>query len=389
MQTESTPSKPPRQPSSLACVPCRRRHLKCDAQMPACSRCQASSTECVYVRSRRGLRSRGKEPPSQLLNDDIPMFNADAFADWLNATSLPQDLETERALLQSLDTPQTLDIPSLTDDALSWPEPERLGAPDVAYDPMVQLYYQNFHRSHPVLIPRRALQSPLRERLPAYLLSIVRYIGAHYYPDPLFKESYRAAAYEVLSAPVKDGFRVQGVLLLAIVEHAHGSEDAARLTLDSAITDALDLGMNRAPFAREHSAGDSVLEESWRRTYWELYVVDGLLAAMGEQGVFRLWHQKTGVKMPCAEHMYNAAINVVPNPQTLDDMQREWAFGDSTQASSFAYRIQAVRNLGQVLEANRALDVDMEAKVETVDAALFSAVMQLPTAYDSSSVDEM
>ncbi|EAU34818.1 conserved hypothetical protein [Aspergillus terreus NIH2624] len=317
------------------------------------------------------------------------MFSADAFADWLNATSLPQDLETERALLQSLDTPQTLDIPSLTDDALSWPaEPARPSAPDIAYDPMVQLYYQNFHRSHPVLVPRRALQSPLRARLPAYLPAIMRYIGAHYYPDPLFKESYRAAAYEALAAP-KDGFRVQALLLLAIVEHAHGSEDAARRSLDSAITDALALGMNRAPFAREHAAGDAVLEESWRRTYWELYVVDGLLAAMSEQGVFRLGQQKTGVKMPCAEHMYNAAVDVVPNPHTLDDMEREWAFGDGSHASSFAYRIQAVRNLGQVLEVNRSLDVDTEATVEAVDAALFSAVMRLPSAYDSSSVDEM
>lgn len=271
---------------------------------------------------------------------------------------------------------------------------------------MVQLYYQNFHRSHPVLVPRRALQSPLRARLPAYLPAIMRYIGAHYYPDPLFKESYRAAAYEALAAS-KDGFRVQALLLLAIVEHAHGSEDAARRSLDSAITDALALGMNRAPFAREHAAGDAVLEESWRRTYWELYVVDGLLAAMSEQGVFRLGQQKTGVKMPCAEHMYNAAVDVsrlpgpsfaltnagdgqvVPNPHTLDDMEREWAFGDGSHASSFAYRIQAVRNLGQVLEVNRSLDVDTEATVEAVDAALFSAVMRLPSAYDSSSVDEM
>ncbi|KAL4893277.1 putative C6 transcription factor [Aspergillus ambiguus] len=396
MQTESTPSKPPiRQPSSLACVPCRRRHLKCDAQMPACSRCQASSTECVYVRSRRGLRNRNRDPPSQLLNDDIPLFNADAFADWLNATSLPQDLDTERALLQSLDTPQTLDIPSLTEDAVSWPDPGRLIAPDVAYDPMVQLYYQNFHRSHPVVVPRRALQSPLRERMPPYLLDIMRYVGAHYYPDPLFKESFRQSAYEVLSAStVKDGFKVQGMLLLAIVEHAHGREDSAYLTIETAITQALELGMNHTQFAKEHSGGDFILEESFRRTFWELYVVDGLLAAMGEQGNFRLYHQRNPVELPCAEQMYNTAVQIVPNTQTLDDMQHDWAFGDATHASSFAYRVQAVRNLGQVLDVNRSLDENMEARVEMVDATLFSSLMRLPSsqggaAYDSSSLDEM
>lgn len=50
-----------RPPSSLACVVCRRRHLKCDARMPICSRCQASQTECRYVQSRRGLRSRNSK----------------------------------------------------------------------------------------------------------------------------------------------------------------------------------------------------------------------------------------------------------------------------------------------------------------------------------------
>lgn len=91
----SASSKPSRQPSSLACVTCRRRHLKCDAQMPVCSRCQASHTECRYIQSRRGLRTKNGDPPQQLLDDNASLFSGidpDAFSDWLSGTALTSDL---------------------------------------------------------------------------------------------------------------------------------------------------------------------------------------------------------------------------------------------------------------------------------------------------------
>lgn len=94
-------------------------------------------------------------------------------------------------------------------------------------------------------------------------------------------------------------------------------------------------------------------------------------------------------------------MQVIPNTQTLEDMQRHWAFGnEKQQPSSFAYRIEAVRSLGRVMEVNRSLDMDVEEKVETIDAALFAAMMRLSssqgasiatttTVYDSSNLDEM
>ena len=46
------------------------------------------------------------------------------------------------------------------------------------------------------------------------------------------------------------------------------------------------------------------------------------------------------------------------------------------------------------MEVNRSLDIDLEARVETVDAALVSSLMQIPssqdsTSFDSSNIDEM
>ena len=182
--------------------------------------------------------------------------------------------------------------------------------PEIAYDPMVQLYYQNFHRSHPFLIPRKVLHSSLRHRIPPYLTGIMRYIGAHYYPDVRFKEEFRRVAYTVLSDTTRDGFKVQGLLLLAIIEHAHGQEENAHSKVQLAIDLSLELGMNRASFAPINSEGSSVLAESWRRTFWELYVVDGLLAAMRDQSSYRLYSYKADVRLPCAEELYNSASEV-------------------------------------------------------------------------------
>lgn len=171
---------------------------------------------------------------------------------------------------------------------------------------MIQLYYQNFHHSHPIIIPRKALNSSLSYLIPPYLLSIMRYIGAHFYPNPSVKQSLRLAAYSVLSdTSLRDGFKVQGLLLLAIVDHSNGLEQSAQRSIHAAITLALEIGMHEAYFASDHSFDHPILEESWRRTYWELYIVDGLLSAMREQSPFRLFHQPASVHLPCAERMYN------------------------------------------------------------------------------------
>ncbi|KAJ1924170.1 hypothetical protein EC988_010405, partial [Linderina pennispora] len=36
-----------------ACTSCRQKKVKCDGGKPACTACQRSSTDCVYVPSRR------------------------------------------------------------------------------------------------------------------------------------------------------------------------------------------------------------------------------------------------------------------------------------------------------------------------------------------------
>src|SRR2546421_10828823 len=44
---------------TLACIPCRTRHLRCDAAPPICSRCRLENKPCSYAKSRRGRGAGG------------------------------------------------------------------------------------------------------------------------------------------------------------------------------------------------------------------------------------------------------------------------------------------------------------------------------------------
>ncbi|KAL1962606.1 hypothetical protein VTN77DRAFT_9320 [Rasamsonia byssochlamydoides] len=262
------------------------------------------------------------------------------------------------------------------------------GRSEAASDFLIQLYYQNFHLAHPVVLPQKALH-----HVPSYLLAVMQYIGAHYHYDPFVRDALKDAAYAALSDQTpRDGFKVQSMLLLAIATHAHGHEDEANQILRAAVDLALELGMDGASYARENSMGSSLVEESWRRTYWELYVVDGLFAGLRQQSTFPLYSRQSDLSLPCEEAEYHAG-NVHPQP-TLEDLRQNWSTQNGKQFSSFAYRIEAVRILGMVLALGQSSELDSELQAETVDACLAGWFLHLPASrreplLSNGRVDEM
>lgn len=109
----------------------------------------------------------------------------------------------------------------------------------------------------------------------------MQYIGSLYAPD-LPSAEFRAIALSQLDLPSlpPNGFSVQTLLLLAIAIHAEDERGQARVILDRNICMALEIGMNHRAFAGLER--DPILAESWRRTYWGLYVLDGVFS-----GIFR------------------------------------------------------------------------------------------------------
>jgi len=112
-----------------------------------------------------------------------------------------------------------------------------------------------------------------------HLRAVIQYIGSLYAPD-IPSAEHKELALSQLDLPnmPPNGFTVQTLLLIAIVFHCDDEIDRAREVLDRAIYLALELRMNSREFANIER--DPVLAESWRRTYWGLFVTDSMIAGI-------------------------------------------------------------------------------------------------------------
>lgn len=111
---------------------------------------------------------------------------------------------------------------------------------------------------------------------------------------------------DVPSAMKPDGYKVQCMLLHAIIAHAEGQYAEARKTVKRTVTLALSIGMHMEDFAIKNGYGLPRLEEMWRRTYWELYVVESLLYGLREDNS-SLYRERSDIHLPCDEVMSDKA----------------------------------------------------------------------------------
>jgi hypothetical protein len=109
------------------------------------------------------------------------------------------------------------------------------------------------------------------------------------------------------------GFEVQALILYSTAVYWCDERVRARRLLDLATTKAIALGMNTKKFAVENSHGDSVLAESWRRTWWLLYIIDAHMAATDHAITFAT-SQKTvpcNVDLPCEEDEFQSGVCLI------------------------------------------------------------------------------
>ncbi len=334
-----------RAPALLACTECRTRHLKCDAGQPVCGRCISDQRECRYVQSRRGYKGPRKRPfsfafdistgeridqmeqfrapqapvqsfqePSVTVQDPMlatpPSLFPGSLSRRVSESNLGQRIqfpsppETERS--ENCETANQIDV---TQDGINWPRNMLFSerhSPNARH--MFNLYYVHFHDAHPILLPRKYFPRHNQYwQYPNHLEIIMQFVGSHY-DEAAPSEEYRNLANQVLSDQIpKDGYKVQALLLFAISLHARDEQKLAKEILGTAIDMALDLGMHRKEFCIEHGEGCRSLQESWRRTWWELYAMDGMLAALHQLDTFKLFKVETNVPLPCEEAVYQEA----------------------------------------------------------------------------------
>ncbi|KAG8527885.1 uncharacterized protein KY384_006801 [Bacidia gigantensis] len=262
--------------------------------------------------------------------------------------------------LQNLDV-QTL---SCTPYSILSDEQHRATPIDSLY---LSAFYASFWPSHPFLPPLKDFKQHLKQVDGADLAATINYIGSLYVAS-----QQRSQKGRLMPQPPGEyshnAFTVQNLLLLAITYHMQGSSEEAQDTLSTATRIAIRLGLNQQTFSA--AAGNNVTGESWRRTWWELYVLNILFAALNQSHCHGLEGVETDVPMPCEEHMYRE-FEKFPIGQSLADFQDSLLSSQQGLTfSSFTYRIAAARALNQIIGASTAATEGSVAPYQAAELAL-------------------
>ncbi|KIW24221.1 uncharacterized protein PV07_09949 [Cladophialophora immunda] len=395
-------------PSLLACIPCRKSHLKCDGKKPLCSRCSEKNGDCIWINSRRGYREYRKNQSSpedktdQRPNNDTifheskpdvsqeayPVFNeadttklrAMTYAELFQPTmdpafpALPLELQTVPSAKEQLPSPSNSDSTmSISREMLPIPGDRAL----IESTDLIDLFYRHFYPSHPFIVPRKLyLQNPAI--LPAPLKACMRWLASHYIPQANHT-ALENAAKAIFSPEVPDdGFKVQGLLIYAMTCFARFGQGEGSMALDKAIEITLRIGLNRQSYALQQSPNDSTMQESWRRTWWTLLLIEGLVVVIGGQSSpFRLYSTYTDVALPGHDEDYNE-LRSPPITRTIADLRNRTFSEDTFEYSSFAYCIEAAYILGSVLALSPDTFAVTDPQVEGIDAAISNLLLSLP-----------
>ncbi|OHX00555.1 C6 transcription factor [Colletotrichum incanum] len=212
-------------------------------------------------------------------------------------------------------------------------------------DLLVDAYYKFFHKFHPFLVPQghfaSLCQDPGRETSLKPLIAIMRLVGNVYIAQEWsvqLKEHVESCFSEANPACAT---MVQCRLLYSVALFWYNHKVEAKQQMDLAVRLALDLEIFQQEFARAHGAEDPVLIESWRRTRWELYIIDAYYAGTLGTLNFTVVDIDATVELPCEEWEYESGN--IPQSKTLENFDcREFTF-ENTSFSSFTYLISAVR----------------------------------------------
>ncbi|PMD65312.1 uncharacterized protein K444DRAFT_518763 [Hyaloscypha bicolor E] len=365
-----------------ACVQCRSKHLKCDGLNP-CTRCSSNSFECIYVRSRRGFKgprrngTNGTPNKANAVSGPVdrscPMVNPGAAR---GASNVPSGLATPPDhRLQTL--PHGVDLPlfDIGQELVSF-EPKPLPSGLDLRERCIEAFFYHFYPAHPFILPRDAFLKLRKEKPLDALEAAMRYVGSFYVPQAPIVALEHEAERTVYNADCpRDGFRVQAMLILTIGLDGYRYQEKALQILVDAQELALEFGMNKREFAFINGNGSELLEESWRRTWWEMYIVDGMIAGVHQKSTFPMKDMPADVGLPCEERDY--VSGVIPSPHSLADFDEESFDGRDFSYSSFTYRIAAIRNLGRVLQSRQIMLPD-KPTIDRIDAYLVNWRLHLP-----------
>ncbi|KAJ5773705.1 hypothetical protein N7457_008601 [Penicillium paradoxum] len=317
--------------NSLSCTQCRYKHVRCDGHRPVCSRCATNAIQCVYAASRR----RGNPKAKRILLSPTTT---------VNASSLHSSLPT-----------------STTSSASSITISRDVDPSSNSASQFLNLYYEFFHAAHPCILPLQVLKDRLTETQLQPLIQVICYVGSVFdNSHPQLSESLAQQAHESVAeirAQTRrlNPFDVQALLLYSIAIYWCNKTQNGVELLDEAIRMAVALGMNKKEFAQTYGEADPVVEESWRRTWWVIYITDAHIAGMKLEPEFGLGY--------IADY-YRINAYTIPSPKSLDDYEnREFLGEDETEFSSYAQLIGLTVGIDRALAPGNTTDYHLYARM--------------------------
>lgn len=353
--------------------------------MPICSRCSTKGLSCVYTPSRRGFRQErsadcGPFPhPAQLRRSASTNAPSTPSLEFPSAQD-PETTSSENSSTVNYAFPDHRELGSLPQlvngncfqrsSALH----EKAASPtgqDEEY--LTQLFYSHFYPTHPFIVPHARYRSQAN---PRYLALTVQFVGSHY-ASPTSTISLVAAVDAALQAEsLPSTHLVQSLLLFAIVLHARAELRQAGAILARACNVAIELGLHRQALSSTQYMQDELEQESQRRTWWELYLVDCYFAALQRQKSFACNEVDITTPLPCEESAY--AVDMLrPTTTSVYGFDRRLFSSEDTHFSSASYRIAAIRILARCM-ALVANDTKGEDDVRAVDNAIAAWKFHLP-----------
>ncbi|KAK8147673.1 hypothetical protein G3M48_001236 [Beauveria asiatica] len=237
--------------------------------------------------------------------------------------------------------------------------PWSLGASPLPVLPQQGRVNIDYTRRHPLVLPQKHLLSRVKEEALQPLLAVMHWVGSKYIAPEMDQQLLLdIARLSVDEAQTKkaNGFTVQAMTVLLVALDGTGYPQQAVELLTRTKQMALSLGMNYSRFMTESKTRFRVLDESWRRTWWELYVLDGMFAGAHRATTFSLLDVPTDVGLPCEDDDYET--DQIPEPCSLEDLSDRDLSIERCDFSSFSYRVLSVQNLGKVIQHYEAAEVD-------------------------------
>ena len=292
--------------STLACLPCRSRHTKCDGKRPQCSRCADFAKDCFYAESRRGGVNRGGS--GRKMPNDTASLILDVLDNSLGSQTPSIGAGGDSRLEDGGRSSRSND-----QSTISSPASPRDPKYRIESDLLVDLYYQNFHKFHPLVLPQkfliRAYGTPEGKAVLEPLVAVLRLLG-NIYGTHTWSTILRDYVDECLEVAPMSPTVVQSKLIYSIALFWYDHKEDAQVQMDAATQIAVSLNMCNKEFATANAGSDPVLAESWRRTWWMLYIIDTyLIGTMGTRQ-FTVENIEANVDLPCEESEYESGVSL-------------------------------------------------------------------------------